>query len=172
MLGYHNNNANTGVNVNETILTPANVNVNTFGKLFTSHVDGQIYSQPLYVSNVMITTGTHPGMHNVVYVATQHDSLYAFDADASPCVQLWQVSMVDTAHGAASGETSVPYTSLGNASGDVKPEVGVTSTPVIDPSTQTMYLVSLVKDSGGARQFLHAVDLATGAEKLGGPVEI
>jgi len=108
----------------------------------------------------------------VVFVATQHDSLYAFDADASPCVPLWQANLVDAAHGGATGETSVPYNLLGNASGDVKPEVGVTSTPVIDPSTGIIYVVSKSTDSAQTNfyQRVHAIDLATGNEKIGSPI--
>jgi hypothetical protein len=165
---FHNDLSRDGANTQEYALTPGNVNASGFGKLASCAVDGAIYGQPLWVANLTVG-GTK---HNVVYVATQHDSLYAFDADASPCVPLWQVSMVDTVHGAASGETSVPYTSLGNANGDVKPEVGVTSTPVIDPSTGIIYVVSKSTLSNNYYQRVHAIDLATGSEKTGSPMLI
>jgi hypothetical protein len=168
VLGYHNNNANTGVNVNETILTPANVNINTFGKLFTSHVDGQVYAQPLYVSSVMITTGVHPGMHNVVYVATQHDSLYAFDADNGKL--LWQDSFINP----EAGVTTIPSTDIQSL--DISPEIGITSTPVIDPLINTLYLVASTKEVVGTANHyvdrLHAIDISSGVEKQGGPVTI
>src|SRR6202035_2084017 len=122
---YHNDLSRDGANTQEYALTPSNVNASGFGKLASCAVDGAIYGQPLWVANLTVG-GT---AHNVVFVATQHDSLYAFDADVSPCVKLWQANLVDTAHGGAAGETSVPYTLLGNATGDVKPEIGVTGTP-------------------------------------------
>jgi hypothetical protein len=111
-------------------------------------------------------------------VATQHDSLYALDADASPCVQLWKVSLIDANHGGSSSESAVPSGSSGNlvggGSGDITPEVGVTGTPVIDPSTNTLYVVSKSVISSGPTfyQRLHAIDLATGIEKSGSPVTI
>src|SRR3989440_9735702 len=89
VLSYHNDNASTGVNPNETILTPANVNASGFGKLFSAAVDGQVYAQPLYLSGLSITA---QGTHNVVFVATEHDSLYALDADTG--AQLWQDSFL------------------------------------------------------------------------------
>jgi hypothetical protein len=167
---FHNDLSRDGANTHEYALTPSNVNAGGFGKLASCPVDGAIYGQPLWVANLTV----NGGKHNVVFVATQHDSLYAFDADASPCVQLWHANLVDTAHGGAAGETSVPYTLLGNASGDVKPEVGVTSTPVIDPSTGIIYVVSKSTDSTQANfyQRVHAIDFATGLEKTGSPMPI
>ena len=100
VLTQHNDNARTGQNTSETILKTSNVNVNQFGKLFAMPVDGQVYAQPLYVPNVSIAGGTH----NVVIIATENDSVYAFDADSGGA-PLWKASMVDTAHGAGSGET-------------------------------------------------------------------
>jgi hypothetical protein len=168
VFGYHNNNANLGYNVNETILTPANVNVNTFGKLFTSHVDGQVYAQPLYVSNAMITTGSQPEMHNVVYVATQHDSLFALDADNGKL--LWQDSFIKP----DAGVTTIPSTDIQSL--DINPEIGITSTPVIDPARNTLYLVASTKEVvDGANHYvdrLHAIDLGNGMETLGGPTTI
>ena len=101
---YHNDLARDGANTQEYALTPANVNTATFGKLFSCTVDGAIYAQPLWVANLSIAGVTH----NVVFVATEHDSLYAFDADASPCQLLWQVSLIDAATARSAGETTVP----------------------------------------------------------------
>jgi hypothetical protein len=168
VLGYHNDTANNGDNLSETILTPANVNVNTFGKLFTTHVDGQIYAQPLYVSNVLVTTRTSTSMHNVVYVATEHDGLYAIDAEKGNV--LWQDSFINP----AAGVTTVPSTDVVNT--NITPEIGITGTPTIDLGTNTLFLVAATKEVvGGADHYvlrLHAIDIGTGAEKSGGPVTI
>ncbi len=170
----HNDIGRTGSNTNETILTPANVNKTTFGKLFSNTVDGYVYAQPLYVANVTLGAGTAQAgtTHNVFFVATQNDSVYAFDADsngganASP---LWQASLVDAGHGAGAGETPMPN---GNVmTNDIVPQVGVTGTPVIDPTTNTMYVVAKSSISNTTFiQRLHALDITTGKEKLGGPV--
>lgn len=173
---YHNDLARDGANTHEFALTPANVNTTTFGKLFSCAVDGAIYAQPLWVANVTISSAKH----NVVVVATQHDSVYAFDADASPCVTLWHFNLLDSAHGGTSGETSVPSSSpgrlVGNGFGDITPEVGITGTPVIDPATNTIYVVSksVIPTSSPLAFFqrLHALDLVTGNEKFSGPVTI
>ena len=165
---WHNDNGRTGQNLNETILNTSNVTASTFGKLFSQPVDGQIYAQPLYVSGVTI----NGAVHNVVYVATEGDSVYAFDADsngganASP---LWKASMLATAHGAAAGATTLPSTELGT---DINPQVGITGTPVIDTTTNTMYVVSATVEGGASFQRLHALDITTGLEKFGGPVKI
>ena len=171
---YHDDLARDGANTQEYALTPSNVNTSSFGKLFSCTVDGAVYAQPLWVANLTIGGVKH----NVVFVATQHDSLFAFDADANPCVQLWDVSLIDTNHGGTGGEVTVPsgvpgYL-VGIGSGDITPEVGVTGTPVIDPSTSTLYVVSKSMNSGGTvfYQRLHAIDLATGNEKSGAPVTI
>ncbi len=161
---WRNDLGRTGQNLNETQLTLANVNTTTFGKLFSYPVDGQVYAQPLYMSGIAIAGGTH----NVLYVVTQHDSVYAFDADHNQ--QLWQVSMVDTAHGAPSGATAAPSEDVGSY--DINPEYGITSTPVIDPTTSTMYLVATSEESGTMVWRLHALDLATGQEKTHSPVVI
>lgn len=156
---YHNDISRTGANTQETILTPANVNSTTFGKLFSVAVDGAVYSQPLYLSNVAIGGGTH----NVVYVATEHDSVYAIDADIGTVY--WQVSVLPAG--------GTPVNSLGDIGcGDLVPEIGVTGTPVIDPSTGTLYLVAKSKVNGSVVQYLHALDVMTAAEKFGGPVRI
>jgi hypothetical protein len=172
---YHNDLARDGANTREYALTPANVNTSSFGKLFSCTVDGALYAQPLWVANLSVGGG----VHNVVFVATQHDSLYAFDADANPCTQLWKVSLIDTAHGGAAGETTVPSGTadslVGQGAGsDIAPEVGVTSTPVIDPVGAILYVVSKSVDSGRTNFFqrLHAIDLSTGNEKAGSPLAI
>jgi len=167
VLTQHNDNARTGQNLYETVLTPENVTPSTFGKVFSYSVDGQIYSQPLYVPNVSIPG---QGIHNVVYVETQNDSLYAFDADGLSPTALWQISFVNP----AAGITPVPCAT--DASQDIAcgvyPIYGITSTPVIDSSTGTMYLVTRTASNGTFLQTLHALDITTGAEKFGGPVNI
>ncbi|HEV2388048.1 MAG TPA: hypothetical protein VGS20_12420 [Candidatus Acidoferrales bacterium] len=160
---YHNNLARTGLNSNETILTPANVNPRTFGKLFADAVDGYVYAQPLYVPGVRIPGR---GARNVVYVATENDSVYAFDADrAGP--PLWHASLLEGGTPMASADVSCTQ---------IVPQIGITGTPVIDPATATLYAVAMVKHGTGSgasyAQRLHALDLATGAEKFGGPVTI
>jgi hypothetical protein len=156
VLTYHNDNARTGLNPNETVLAPSNVNARTFGKTFSQPVDGYVYAQPLFVPGLAIGGETH----DVVFVVTESNSVYAFDADAAGPV-LWHTNV----------GTALSCSDLNDCE-DLVPGAGITGTPVIDPGTQTMYLVSLVKTSTGAHHFLHAVDLTTGAEKLGGPVEI
>ena len=158
---YHNDNARTGQNTQETILTPANVNSSQFGKVFATAVDGYVYAQPLYVPNVANIAG---GTHNVLYVATEHDSLYALDADSGAV--LWQKSFINAGAGittASSGDV---------ACSDLVPEVGITSTPVIDPATNTLYLVAKTKENGSYFQRIHAIDIVTNAEKFGGPITI
>jgi hypothetical protein len=171
---YHNDLARDGVNAQEYALTTANVNTSTFGKLFSCAVDGAVYAQPLWVANLTV----NGSVHNVVFVATEHDSLYAFDADANPCVQLWHVNLIDTSHGANSGEVTVPSGPSGNAvgggSGDITPEVGVSGTPVVNPATNTLYVVSKSMNSSASAfyQRLHAIDITTGNEKFSGPENI
>src|SRR4051794_23806149 len=167
---WRNDIGRTGQNLNETILTPGNVNTSTFGKLFSVPVDGQVYAQPLYVSNVEIPGR---GVHNVLFVATQHDSIYALDADTNGgdnARPLWRASFLDASHGAAPGATSESSGDVGTA--DVNPEIGVSGTPVIDPQSKTLYAVGKTYENGVAVQRLHALDLATGSEKFGGPVVI
>jgi hypothetical protein len=161
VLTWHNDNARTGQNLAETILTPTNVNSSTFGRLFTIGVDGKVDAQPLYVPALTIPG---QGIFNVLYVMTEHDSAYAFDADTG--VQLWHITLAGT------GETS----SDDRGCGQVTPEIGITSTPAIDPQIGphgTLYAVAMSKDSSGNyHQRLHALDLATGAELFGGPAEV
>jgi len=156
---YHNDNSRTGQNTSESILKPSNVNSTTFGKLFTVSVDGSVYAQPLYIPGVSLSSGTH----NVLYVATQHDSIYAIDADTGTIY--WRVSLIPTG-----GSTVNSSSDLG--CGDIPTEVGITATPVIDTTTDTLYVVAKSKISGTIYQYLHALDLGSGAEKFGGPVSI
>jgi len=165
VLSYHNDDASTGLHPNENVLTPANVTASRFGKLYSVPLDGQVYAQPLYVANVNITVGTNKSLHDVVYVATQHDSLYAIDAGTGTV--LWQVSFLDPEHGV----TTVPSADVYLPGGaDINPEVGITATPVIDPIAGTLYLTAKTKEvvSGDAANphyvyRLYAVDLGSGA---------
>ena len=160
VLMHHNDLARTGQMLAETTLTLANVNSATFGKLRFLPADGKVDAQPLFVTNLMIGTAAH----NVVYVVTEHDSVYAYDADSGNA--LWQISL------AAAGETSSPDPGCT----DITPEIGITSTPVIDRSrgpNGALYAVAMTTDaSGNVHHRLHAIDLATGAELFGGPTEI
>jgi hypothetical protein len=160
VLTYHNDLARTGQYLAETTLTPANVNSTQFGKIAFLSADGKVDAQPLYAGNISIGGAAH----NVVYVATEHDSLYAFDADTH--TELWHRSLL------GSGET----TSDNRNCTQITPEIGVTSTPVIDRTrgpNGVIYAVAMSKDTGGAyHQRLHALDLATGTEMLGGPTDI
>lgn len=157
---YHNDNFRTGQNSQETILTSGNVNSSTFGKMFSIPVDGVIDAQPLYLSSVSIAGGTH----NVLYAVTENDSVYAFDADTG--ATLWQVSALEA------GE--VPSDTHG--CGQITPEIGITSTPVIDRASGpngTIYVAAMSKNSSGTYfQRIHAMDLTTGQEEFGGPVTV
>jgi hypothetical protein len=172
---YHNDLARDGVNGQEYALTPSNVAAG-FGKIFTCAVDGAVHSQPLWMANLMVGGARH----NVVFVATAHDSLFAFDADASPCVKLWQASLIDQAHGATAGETTVPSGTtgylVGKGNGNITPEVGVIGTPVIDSASGTLYVVSkstaIVSGTAAFYQRLHAIDVTTGLERASSPVLI
>lgn len=175
---HHNDLSRDGVNSQEYALNSGTVNATTFGKLFSCATattaeaqagQGAVFTQPLWVPGLSIGGG----VHNVIFVATQHDTIFAFDADTNPCVTYWQVNLLDSAHGGTSGETSVVWNSVGYGYGDIYPEVGVTGTPVIDPTTNSIYLVS-VSDNGSGTFFqrLHALDLITGNEKFSAPVSI
>src|SRR6516164_3553455 len=149
------NNARTTANLNETILNTSNVNVNEFGRLYSRSLDGYLYAQPLYVPNVTIPGR---GTHNVVYLATLHNTVVAFDADdPSQAAPLWQVNL----------GPSRPC-----CVGFLTPEMGILSTPVIDPSTSNLYVVAATLENGSYFHRLHALDITTGQEKFGGPVAI
>ncbi len=158
---YRNDTARTGQNRQELLLTPAAVNPAKFGKVFSFPVDGDVYAQPLYVPNVQISG---QGTRNVVYVATEHDTVYAFDADGRTTSPLWTRSLIPP------GGATVSF--LDVACGDVIPEIGITGTPVIDPQTNTLYVVAATKENSNFLQRLHALDIATGFEKFGGPMPI
>jgi PQQ-like domain len=140
---YHYDNQRTGENTSETLLTPANVNASTFGKLFSDSVDGQIYTQPLYVAGVTVGGGTH----NVVYVATENDTVYAFDADTGGA-PLWQTSLLPA------GATPIPIPFGCDA---IVPMVGITPTPVIDPATGTIYVLAQSQENGTDVHRLHGL---------------
>ncbi|MBZ5615412.1 MAG: hypothetical protein LAO23_15485 [Acidobacteriia bacterium] len=159
-LSSRGNSARDGANTNETLLTPANVNKNSFGKAFSFPVDYVVMAQPLYVPNVNIPG---QGTHNVVYVATEMDSVYAIDADTG--VQLWHASMLN-------GGTTASGTYLPCGTGPGFTQEGITGTPVIDPSTNTMYLVAKTLLGTTVRHHLHALDITTGNEQPGSPVLI
>lgn len=155
----------TGANLTETVLTTANVGATTFGRIFSLPVDGRIYAQPLYVPKVTIPGR---GTHNVLYVATMNDSLYAFDAD-TPGAPLWAINYASLTPGAA----AVPIADfVGTDSLNIAGPVGIESTPVIDPATSTMYFVTNTRELETSVFRLHAVDITTGAEKFGGPTVI
>jgi len=161
VLTYHNDNMRTGRNLSETLLTLKNVNSTTFGKLFVIPTDGLVDAQPLYAPNVNIPGN---GTHNVLFVASEHGTVYGFDADNGST--LWHVTTL------AAGENS----SDDRGCGQVTPEIGVTSTPVIDLTAGThgtIYVVAMSKDSSANyHQRLHALDITSGAEEFGGPVNI
>lgn len=158
VLTYHTNNARDGENLDEKTLTLSNVNSTQFGKLFSYPVDGMVFAQPLYVKHLSIGDA----FHNVVFVATEHDTVSAFDADSSGGA-LWSKSFINPSQGI----TTIPASDLDTP---VKPEIGVTSTPVIDGNTGTMYVLAATKENGVYRHKLHALDITSGAEKFGGPV--
>ncbi len=164
----HNDNARTGANLNESILTTQNVNDARFGKLFTRAVTGSLYAQPLYLSGVSLQSATH----NVVYLATMHNVVYCFDADdpaaSSP---LWSVTLEAPA--------TLPDGNIGVACGvyhDIADEIGIISTPVIDAARQLMFVVTFSRsgsgDSAVYSHHLHALSLIDGSEQLGGPVQL
>lgn len=162
IITYHDDNARTGQNLNEAVLTPANVKSATFGKKGEFTVDGKVDAQPLYLSQVTIGAQKK----NILYVATEHGSVYAFDADSingNTATFLWKTSTL------GSGET----TSDNRGCGQVSPEIGITATPVIDRTRNAIYVVAMSKNSSGNYfQRLHALNLSTGAELFGGPKTI
>src|SRR5208337_989009 len=157
-------NARDGANTNETLLTPSNVNKNSFGRLFSVPVDYVVMAQPLYMPNVNIP---NQGTHNVIYVVTQADSVYAIDADTG--AQLWWVNFTNPAQGITTAQLSdktlfCPTTGFN--------QEGIVGTPVIDPTTNTMYLVAKTVLNGTVRHDLHALDITTGNDQAGSPVQI
>jgi hypothetical protein len=162
---WRNDSMLSGGNNQEIALTPATVAGGKFGELFSCPVDGAVYAQPLYVANLSIPG---VGLHNVVFVATENDSVYAFDADANPCQTLWQTTFLING--------AVPVPSAETGSSEIAPEIGITGTPVIDPSTNTLYVVSATQEPPVTTPVyvyrLHALDITTGNEKFGGPMTI
>lgn len=159
---WHYDNARDSANTNETVLMPSNVNKTTFGKLSTDPVDGMVAGHPLYLAGVDIGGQ----LHNVVYVVTMHDSVYAFDADTPNASPLWMTSILN------SGATPAPISVVkcGGTTGFT--EIGILSTPVINPATNTLYLVAETYENAAVVHRLHALDVTTGQEKLGGPTTI
>ncbi len=167
VLTYHNDNARTGLNANETILTPANVNTNTFGLLVSHPVDDQIYAQPLVMTNVNIPAR---GTHNIVIAATVNDTVYAFDAD-DPTVSApyWQTNLL-VPNSVAPRNSDMTGACGGNYQ-DFHGNMGIVGTPVIDPATRTLYVLARTKENGVTFvQRLHALDVTTGTERPGSPV--
>jgi hypothetical protein len=165
---HHYDNARTGAQLNETQLNTSNVSPNSFGKLFTLPVDGSVYAQPLYLSGVSIPSS---GIHNVLYVATMNDSVYAFDADSNSgpnAAPLWFVNFTNP----AAGITPVPSEDVQPYDANITGPIGILSTPVIDQSSGTIFAVARTKENGVWVQRLHALDVSTGAEKFGGPTVI
>ncbi len=162
VLTYHNDNGRTGANLNETILTPSNVNSTTFGKLFTYSVDGYVYAQPLYVSGLNIPG---QGVHNAVFVATEHNSIYCFDADSNTGTNggvLWQMNLGPAAPCPVDGFLFRAITN----------EVGITGTPVIDLDSQTLYVDAFTTDGTNYFHNIHALNLTDGSEKPSSPVVV
>ena len=161
VLTYHYDNQRTGLNAKEPVLSTANVNVNQFGKLFSYGVDGHVFAQTLYMFKVNVAG---KGIHNVVFVATENDSVYAFDADGKSATPLWQTSLL------ASGEAPEPCLPIHTC--NMGPRAGITGTPVIDPTTGTFYVVSRATKNGTHLHKLHALSIHSGAEMFGGPVVV
>jgi hypothetical protein len=157
---YHYDNARTGQNTHEYALSPAVVHAGSFGKLFACSVDGHIYAEPLYAANLAIAGGTH----NVIFVATEHDSVYAFDADDPSCHQYWHTNFL------AAGGSTIPANDAGE--GGNLPEVGITGTPVLDVAQGSLFVVAATKLGTSYFQNLHALDLSSGTEKAASPVAI
>ena len=163
VLTYHNDLSRDGANTSEYTLTPDNVNSSSFGKLFSCAADGAIYAQPLWVANVTI----QGAMHNVVLAVTMHDTVYLFDADANPCVTYWKMPLIP------SGETFANFGDVANTA--IYPDIGILGTPVIDSTTNTVYLVTKTKTTSGTivfHQRLHAISLVDGTERPNSPAEI
>jgi hypothetical protein len=159
---YHYDNQRTGAYTAETTLTPANVNASQFGKLFSFQLDGYSFGQPLYVSSLQFSDG----LHNAVYVATENDSVYAFDADGRSATPLWKTNFTN----APAGITTVPCADVDGCY--IGPNIGITATPVIDPANRAIWVMARTKENGAYVHKLHALDLVSGAEKFGGPIVV
>ncbi len=187
VLNYRNNTASTGANLNEVQLTPANVKVGSFGMLYTTPVDGQVYAEPLVDTGITIAAGPNTvgsvGVHDVVFVATEHDTLYAIDSSVAGGAILWKRSFTDITTAGYTGtnpgsninnpQSATVVTTIPNAdvnSTDLAPEIGITSTPVIDSNTNTLYLVVRTKETiAGAVQYvqrIHAINIADGTDRI------
>jgi fibronectin type 3 domain-containing protein len=179
VLTFHDDIASTGLNANENQLTPANVKLGSFGKLYTTAVDGQVYAEPLVDTGVTIANGVNTrtgaaGVHDVVFVATEHDSLYAIDASVAGGAVLWQRTFLDATNPTGDINNTLNATAIGTVpsgdvnTGDISPEIGITGTPVIDPATNLMYVVVKTKEtiSGSAHyvQRLHAINVGDGTD--------
>ena len=160
MFTYHADRFRSGVNLQEFALTSATVKPSTFGKLFARAVDGQIYAQPLHVASLTIAGARR----NLVFVATEHSSVYAFDADGKTTAPLWKRSFINPAAGITT--IAKPANAL------IAPEISISSTPVIDGATSTLYVSVSTSEHGNIIHRLHALSLTTGAEKFGGPITI
>jgi hypothetical protein len=157
-LTWRNDNSRSGVNSQELALGPATVNSATFGKLFSCSIDGYAYAQPLYVPNLAIPG---KGTHNVIFVATENDSVFAFDADSNPCEQLWQASLIPA------GSQAIAFPTLGLTGTNIVPFVGITGTPVIDVNATTLYVVATTQTIALNPTYSHmvyALDLTTGSK--------
>ena len=175
MWTYHNDNLRTGANLSENTLRLSNVNFKSFGLLFSCEVAGQIYAQPLVLSQVKLPDS---GVRNLVFVATQRDTVYAFDADGPECTEFWRRDFTDSSKGIA----AVPFADTGSS--DITPVLGITATPVIDVDSGTLYVVTKTKEVRASTgdcipetcnhyvQALHALEVGTGADKFGGPAVI
>jgi len=156
-------NARTGADLHETILKPSNVNSREFGKLFSWTVDGDVFAQPLYVPSLAIPG---KGKRDLVFVATEHDSVYAFDVNGRRDAPLWKATLLDPQHRfttLSEQDVSCPF---------ITPEVGITPTPVIDAASKTMYVLARTNENGVFVQKLHALDITSGKERAGSPVVI
>lgn len=160
MFTYHADRFRSGVNLQEFALTKSTIKSTTFGKVFIRAVDGQIYAQPLYVANLTIAGAKH----NVVFVATEHGSVYAFEADGRTTAPFWKRSFINPSAGITT--IAKPANAL------IAPEISISSTPVIDTSTSTLYVAVSTSENGSIVHRLHALSLTTGAEKFGGPLKI
>jgi hypothetical protein len=179
VLTFHNDIASTGLNNAETQLTPANVKVGSFGKLFVVPLDGQVYAEPLVDTGVTITNGVNTkagaaGVHDVVFVGTEHDSLYAIDSSVTGGAILWQRTFLDTTNPTGDINNTLSATAIGSVpngdvnSSDISPEIGITGTPVIDPATNLLYVVVKTKETIGGNahyvQRLHVINIGNGTD--------